>query len=236
MNKWSLGQSLQHFRLQVRRLVKVLCPVTQHRCLAGRARGQPLLHLGITTHLVTLPITIPLTPAAEHELAIRIIQSQASCSHKVATLKLQQKQWVVQHRLRTRGRVKWLASLRSWPDDLFQPGTASDVPTTTHQTNLDSEVTNTNNTTTTTTPTPTTQVRLPDIILLHCPTCKHAVDGTKDKFDMNKLNNRTWCKACHRQKFVRLWQCRCGIPWHTCPAHQGDPARLRKAKNANSYC
>ena len=76
--------------------------------------------------------------------------------------------------------------------------------------------------------TPNIQVRLPDIILLHCPTCKHAVDGTKTKFDTNKLNERTWCKDCHRQRFVRLWQCRCGIPWHTCNTHRGEPARLRR--------
>ena len=112
MNKWSLGQSLHHFRLQVRRMVNVFCPATQQQCLVGRAAGQPLLHLGITTHLVTLPITIQLTPEAENELATRIIQSQASCSHKAATLKLQNRQWVIQHRLRTRGRVKWLAILR----------------------------------------------------------------------------------------------------------------------------
>ena len=86
--KWSLGQSLQHFRLQVRRLVKVLCPLTQHRCLIGQAKGQPLLHLGITTHIITLPISIPLTAAAETELAIRIIPTSKlllQSSHPKAT-------------------------------------------------------------------------------------------------------------------------------------------------------
>ena len=110
--KWSLGQSLQHIRQQVRRMIKALCPPSQHRCLTGKAEGQPLLHLGITTHLVTLPISIPLTSDAEAELTTRIIQSQTSSSYKAATQKLQQKQWVIQHRLRTKGRTKWLDSLK----------------------------------------------------------------------------------------------------------------------------
>ena len=118
--KWSLGQSMQHFRLQVRRMVKVLCPGSQHQVLKGQANGQPLIHLGITTHLATLPITVQLTPAAETELAVRIIQSQASCSHKAANQKLRDRHWVIQHRLRTRGRTKWLTSLKKWPNDLFQ--------------------------------------------------------------------------------------------------------------------
>ena len=137
---------------------------------------------------------------------------------------------MIQHRLRTRGRVKWLASLRKWPNDLFPKNTTREAETTTQQANPHSKDTNTHDLTTTNITNPNTQVRLPDIVLLHCPTCKHAVDGTKNKFDMDKLNQRTWCKACRRQKFVRLWQCHCGIPWHTCTIHKGDPARLRQTK------
>ena len=226
--RWSLGQSLHHFRLQIRRTIKAMCPPTQHRSITGQACGQPLMHLGITTHLTTLPLTIPLTKEAETEVATRIIQSQASSSYKAATTKLQQKQWVIQHRLRTKGRTKWLASIPQWKGSPF----TTDIP---QPTNSNTTTTNTTTTQTNQQPddTPTTntdQVRLPDIIMLHCPTCKHAVDGTKDKFQMDKLNHRTWCKACQRQRFVRLWQCRCGIPWHTCMTHRMDPDRLRRTR------
>ena len=224
--KWSLGQSMQHFRLQVRRMVKVLCPVSQHRVLKGQARGQPLRHLGITTHLAILPITVQLTPEAETDLAARIIQSQASCSHKAATQKLRDRHWVIQHRLRTRGRTKWLTSLKKWPNELFISTSGCDAQHTPKRTN--NQATNPTTTTTTAAPEQTTHVRLPDIVLLHCPTCRHAVDGTRDKFQLDKLNQRAWCKACRRQKFVRLWQCKCGIPWHTCLEHQGEPGRLRR--------
>ena len=226
IERWSLGQCLQHFRLQIRRMVKVLCPASQQGITKGQARGQPLLHLGITTHLTTLPITIHLTPAAEEEIATRIIQSQTSCSHKAAVQKLQDKHWVIQHRLRTRGRTKWLASLREWTGDLFHSSAKGYTTSTTKQTKHSTNTKHSSNNSEA--PDTSTQVRLPDIILLHCPTCRHAVDGTRDKFDIDKLNHRTWCKACRRQKFVHLWQCRCGVPWHTCPTHQGEPARLRR--------
>ena len=232
--RWSLGQNLQHFRLQMRRTIKALCPQAQHRCITGQAKGQPLIHLGVTTHLTTLPITVPLTKEAETEVATRIIQSQASSSYKAANNKLQQKHWVIQHRLRTKGRTKWLDSIPKWKGNLFNTASSGgdDIPQPTTSTTI------TTNTTTDTNSNPlddtktthTHQVRLPDIILLHCPTCRHATDGTKDKFQLDKLNHRTWCKACKKQRFVRLWLCRCGIPWHTCTTHQSDPDRLRRAK------
>ena len=243
LTRWSLGQSLHHFRLQVRRTIKALCPPTQHRCITGQADGQPLIHLGITTHLTTLPITIPLTQEAETEVATRIIQSQASSSFKAAARKLQQKQWVIQHRLRTKGRTKWLDSIPQWKGDPFSMNSHTEEDThqpTTDNTTMTNTTDNTTITNTTTSLTsnepddtntsPTAQVRLPDIILLHCPTCKHAVDGTRDKFQLDKLNHRTWCRACQRSRFVKLWQCRCGIPWHTCITHQAEPNRLRRVK------
>ena len=34
--------------------------------------------------------------------------------------------------------------------------------------------------------------------------------------------------ACKKSRFVRFWNCTCGIPWHSCMVHQGEPERLRQ--------
>ena len=67
----------------------------------------------------------------------------------------------------------------------------------------------------------------PSIIYLQCPRCTHQLPGTKAAFDTHNLDSRVWCNSCQQSLFVRQWRCRCGLPWHTCPTHQGEPARLR---------
>ena len=118
--KDSLGEQLQLFRLQVRRMVKLTHPTHFHRLFTGSHAGQPLLHLGITTHLTMLPLELALQPEVEKEIAIRILQSQATCTHKAATARLEQQQWVRQARFRTKGRCKWVSSLPKWPSDIYQ--------------------------------------------------------------------------------------------------------------------
>ena len=111
----SLGQLLQAFRLQVRRLVKIIYPPHIQRLFNGKAGGQPLMHLGITTHLTTLPLELNLRPEVEQEIAIRVLQSQASSTLKAATAKLHFQQWVHQKKLRIKGRCRWVKGLHQWP-------------------------------------------------------------------------------------------------------------------------
>ena len=66
-----------------------------------------------------------------------------------------------------------------------------------------------------------------DLVLLDCPTCGNGAEGTRPAFALDALDKRTWCNNCHRSRFVRLWRCSCGVPWHCCPKHAGEPARLR---------
>ena len=68
---------------------------------------------------------------------------------------------------------------------------------------------------------------LPCVVFFRCPCCPHQLPGTTAAFDTHNLDNRVWCNQCQRQLFAKLWQCSCGIPWHTCPAHQHEPSRLR---------
>ena len=65
------------------------------------------------------------------------------------------------------------------------------------------------------------------IVFFRCPRCPHQLPGTKQAFDQGNLDKIIWCNQCQRNLFVRLWQCRCGLPWHTCPRHKGEPDRLR---------
>ena len=68
----------------------------------------------------------------------------------------------------------------------------------------------------------------PSIIFLKCRVCAHATDGSRDEFQL--VHHRTWCKHCRKCRFVRLWVCSCAVQWHSCPQHQGEPARLRPTK------
>ena len=72
---------------------------------------------------------------------------------------------------------------------------------------------------------------MPDVILLACPTCGGLAEGTREAFNLSTLDRRTWCKQCRCSRFVRLWRCPCGVLWHACPLHAGEPDRLR-AKHA----
>ena len=83
-------------------------------------------------------------------------------------------------------------------------------------------------------PAPPEATRLPMVVLLRCPNCPEQVDGTRRAFDLNTIDYRTWCRRCKRSRFVRLWRCQCGMPWHLCPTHSGEPARLRSNTEASS--
>ena len=61
-----------------------------------------------------------------------------------------------------------------------------------------------------------------------CPLCDHKLDASKPAFSPSMLHHRIWCNSCKRQRFVRLWQCACRIPWHTCTRHSSEPERLRQ--------
>ena len=74
----------------------------------------------------------------------------------------------------------------------------------------------------------------PTTIFLRCPKCPHKVIGTKQVFSHDTLDVKTWCNHCRRSWAVCRWQCSCELPWHACPLHQGEPARLRAAAPAPS--
>ena len=61
-----------------------------------------------------------------------------------------------------------------------------------------------------------------------CPVCEHKLDASKSAFCSSMLHHRIWCNSCKRQRFVRLWQCACRIPWHTCTRHSSEPERIRQ--------
>ena len=72
----------------------------------------------------------------------------------------------------------------------------------------------------------------PNFIYLRCPRCPHQLPGTKPAFRHNNLDTRVWCNQCQKSLFIRLWQCKCGIPWHTCPLHKDEPQRLQQQQTS----
>ena len=74
----------------------------------------------------------------------------------------------------------------------------------------------------------TTASTMPMHVFFRCPSCTHQVDGTRAAFDLVNLSGRTWCNRCRRNRFVKLWLCRCGHQWYTCSTHGTEPTRLRQ--------
>ena len=121
------------------------------------------------------------------------------------------------HKLQVKGLVKWLQGRRPWPSKLYF--TLPPQPPAPAQMSIGTTISSTIDAI----PTPP-----PSIVLLTCPTCQLAVDGTRQAFADNNLDGRTYCKRCKRYRFVRLWTCSCQLPWYECPIHSGEPARLRR--------
>ena len=91
-------------------------------------------------------------------------------------------------------------------------------PQTTNQTNPITQPT--------TTPAVSTKPPPAKLVFFRCPKCPHQLNGTKPAFHHHNLDTRIWCNQCQRQRFVKLWQCSCNLPWHTCPIHRDEPTRL----------
>ena len=81
-------------------------------------------------------------------------------------------------------------------------------------------------------PVPEAVVEPADLVLFACPTCGNVSEGTRPTIALDLLDKKTWCNSCRCSRFVRLWRCECGVPWHACPKHMGEPARIR-AKRAS---
>ena len=73
---------------------------------------------------------------------------------------------------------------------------------------------------------------LPQHIFFGCPRCTHRLPGTRTAFRHDNLDERIWCNICKRARFIGAWRCQCGIPWHQCPLHKHEPARLRSEQAA----
>ena len=208
----TLRHQLCAFRRAVRKLVVTTCAPRYHKLVKGIQKpAQRLQHLGIDTHLAVLPFQPHCTHEMFQQIAKEVLRSQRLMSQAGAQALLEQHKEIPVHRLQLKGRVKWMRGLKQWPRPLYSNTTLPTVPPAQ------------------TTPCPTHGpiTPLPNIVLLTCPTCGHAVDGTRQAFNINNLDGRTHCKRCRRDRFVRLWQCTCQVPWYECPVHSGEPARLR---------
>ena len=251
----ALRQQLHAFRHAVRQLALHTMAVTEHHLFKGHQQGHTrrLQGLGIHTHLAALPWQPCLTACVQQRLAQEVVRSQHRMTAKKATQAIDDHQRLPLRAIQLKGRSKWSATIRPYTKALYHTPTAnpSNPPTTapTQPHNAASSTTahdfwqpdcgvGTEPAKELLVPPPvvsssagstpqTRQPQLPNITFFQCPRCPHKLPGTKAAFHHNNLDTRIWCNQCTRSLFVRLWQCSCGLPWHTCPAHKGEPDRLR---------
>ena len=243
----TLRQQLHHFRATVRLIAtNTFAPEDRWLFRGMHTKYHRLRTLGITTHLATLPWQPSLTLPGQRQIAVEILRSQHGFSGKHAEATLREGRQVKLHRLRLKGRSKWSRTIPTsvtspfgdakaggQPDGLSS-GTASSVwvegqstgnPATppytcTHRIHPPH-----------TTPAPpaahSSNHPLPAVLMLRCPKCPHHISGAKVCFNLTSLDTKTWCNQCKRSWAVTRWECPCQLPWHTCPRHRDEPARLR---------
>ena len=217
----TLCKQLHTFRRTVRQITMLTMVEHYRRYFTGAmGKGQPLRGLGISTCLAILPMQLCLEATTQLRVAQEIIRSQHRLTQAMAAKALAQGKLVPLRRLQLKGRVQWARSLRPISQPIFPPTPDSQPHTPTHQAQPPMHQQQEG----------PAHTPPPEVVLLQCPTCPHWADGTWAAFALDNLDGRTWCKKCHRSRFVRLWKCPCGLPWATCPNHSGEPHRLRQAK------
>ena len=251
----TLRMQLHAFRRGVRRVVQLAMPASLHWLFKGEAHGNRRLgSLGITTYLATLPWQPCLTKDAQNRLAIEVLRSQHRLTTTKAQQALLENKLLPLRSLQLKGRTKWSRQLRPLKQPLYShpppaPSPPSQAPqhtTTTSQEHITASTSSSTNpadfaghqaslgqavalqllapgSEANSAPPPP----LTCIVFFRCPRCPHQLPGTKPAFATNNLDRRIWCNQCQKSLFSRLWQCSCGLPWHGCPRHQGEPERLR---------
>ena len=211
-----LRRQLHQFRHTIRQLASNTMSTTQQALFVGatQQRHQRLVGLGINNYLVTLPWLPCLTTGAQEQLAVEVLLSQQKIARVKARAIVQEHHNIPVKNIQLRGRAAWSANIKPYRLTIYPHTNRPHKPPQNH-TDMHTG--------------PAEQATPPQakIIFFRCPKCPHQVTGTKPAFHHHNLDTRIWCNQCQRQRFVRLWQCSCGIPWHTCPNHRDEPARLR---------
>ena len=235
--KPTMGAQLREFRAVVRKVVRWAFAGKSMLLFRGtESKGHALRTLGLRTILATMPYQLQLTEGARRAVAQHIVRAQANRSGRQASALLDEGSKVKLQPLRTKGKAQWSRGIPKWgAAQVFQqpmPGSmdssaASGVDC--HRSRGAASASSDQRTCEGPDVTASTRP-LPQTIFVFCPKCQFAVDGTRPAFRIDKLDQKTWCKRCHRSHAISNWACACHTPWHACPRHQGEPARLRQTQ------
>ena len=244
----TLRQQLHKFTQAMRQLVGNTMLPEHHYLMKGTRdkHGKRLASLGIATNLAILPWQPHFTLEAQHRLAQELLRSQYRLTIVQAERALRDRQQLATRPMQLKGRVKWSASIKAYTKQLYhtsqeasQQGasTSHEQPTTaivdTNNGQLDVD-TGWGDGSLTAGAAAAGGPNQPahSIIYFQCPRCPHKLPGTREAFHLHNLDSRLWCNSCRKSLFVRKWRCSCNLPWHNCPRHHGDPARLRAMQQA----
>ena len=218
----TLRQQLTAFRQTIRQVVQQTMDSSHHGLFVGQpSKGRRLATLGVSTNLAVLPWQPYIAKDLQDRVAQEVLRSQHRLTLAKATQAMAAKQQVRIHTIQLKGRAKWAKGLKPYKGPFYKASTGDTTgsSTDTHRpcmpTNPPIEP-------------PTKRARtLPTLIFLQCPKCPHKLPGTRSSFQDHNLDSKVWCKQCHCSRLVKQWQCTCGVPWHLCPLHKDEPARLR---------
>ena len=235
--KPTLRQQLQAFRQATRQLVHSTMPADMQTLFKGHGSitGKRLAGLGVNTFLAVLPWQPCLTLQAHSKVATEILRSQYRLTHAKAGKAIAEHTRLPLRSIQLNGRTHWSRTIRYSREPLYthphpsppKPSSSASTCPADFQPEAGEPPSKQQRRAGAAAPSDRLAPSLPSIVFFKCPRCPHQVSGTKQAFHLQNMDARVWCNACQRSLFTRHWRCACGLPWHTCPLHQGEPDRLR---------